>query len=169
MRVAEVEKAIRHEIENKATTSRIQVRKVGKAQHESLWMRMPRDQLRSAIRRLSEFGPLHLSVISGTDLGGEVELLYHFCVGAPKHEFVVTFAVPLSKKDLTIQTISDLVPGAVLTEREKQEFFGVRVEGIPDARRAFLTGDLADAHPWIRGDKATAKYARHVHERGVAK
>ncbi|MFC2175248.1 NADH-quinone oxidoreductase subunit C, partial [archaeon] len=135
--------------------------------HKSLWMRVKKSVLREAIRKISEYGVPHLAVIAGTDLGKSVELLYHFCIGhgKPQQEFVVTIAIELPKKDLTVPTITDLV----LTEREKQEFFGIKVVGIPDSRRAFLADDLKNCHPWIRDDPGTKKYARHVHKQGVPK
>ena len=55
---------------------------------------------------------------------------------------MVTIGVRLPKSDLSIPTITDLIPGALFSEREKQEFFGITVTGIPDGRRLFLPGRL---------------------------
>ena len=172
MNAAQVEKALVEELGDAVISSRVQERKLLKRhKHQSVWLRVKKKSLHDAIRKIGEYGVPHLSVISGTDLGKSVELLYHFCIGMGKaqQEFVVTIAIELSKKDLTVPTITDLVPGAVLTEREKQEFFGIKVIGLPDPRRAFLADDLKCCHPWIKDDPGTKKYARYVHERGVPK
>ena len=75
----------------------------------------------------------HFAVIAGNDLGDEIELLYIFSVfyGTKFGEYMVTFGIRLPKTDLTVPTITDLIPGALLSEREKQEFFGITVTGYP--------------------------------------
>ena len=171
MNAAKMEAELKKELGSAVLSARLQKRKLmGKKEHESVWLRIKRDSLRQAIQKIAEHGAPHLSCISGADLGEKVELLYHFTMdyGLAGQEFVVTLAVALDKKDLTIPTITDLIPGALLSEREKQEFLGVTVEGIPDTRRAFIADDIAKAHPWIKDDKETAKHAVHKHERGVA-
>jgi membrane-bound hydrogenase subunit beta len=116
-----------------------------------VWIRLDRNALRPTVQRLIEIQFPHLGVISFTDLGETVELLYHFFVyyGVLHSEIMVTLAVPLSKTDLTIPTITDLIPGALVSEREKQEMLGVKVEGIPDSRRLFLPEDFPEGvYPW---------------------
>ncbi|MCQ8894071.1 MAG: NADH-quinone oxidoreductase subunit C [Methanolinea sp.] len=119
--------------------------------HYTLWVELDRDFLKPAIQALMEIQFPHLSVIAGADLGDAIRLLYIFSIqyGSPKSEYMVTFAIPLPKSDPTVPTISDLIPGAVFSEREKQEFFGIRVTGIPDNRRLFLPEDFPDGvFPW---------------------
>jgi len=61
--------------------------------------------------------------------------------------------VPVPKSDLTVPTISDIIPGAVFSEREKQEFLGVKVIGIPDNRRLFLPEDFPEGiYPWRKDE-----------------
>jgi membrane-bound hydrogenase subunit beta len=84
-----------------------------------------------------------------------VELLYHFFVynSVPNGEISVTLRVPVPKTDLTVDTIADLIPGAVFSEREKQEFFGVKVVGIPDDRRLFIPLDFPEGrYPWRKDE-----------------
>jgi len=97
----------------------------------------------------------HLAVISGTDLGEAVELVYHFGIyyGTEGGEYMISFAVSLPKGDPTIGTIADLIPGAVFSEREKQEMLGVRIVDIPDGRRLFLPEDFPDGvYPWRKDE-----------------
>lgn len=126
-----------------------------KVPHYTLWVDLERDFLKPAIRALMEIQFPHLSVIAGADLGDAIRLLYIFSVqyGSPKSEYMVTFAIALPKSDLTVPTISDLIPGAVFSEREKQEFFGIRVTGIPDNRRLFLPEDFPEGvFPWRKDE-----------------
>lgn len=123
--------------------------------HYTLWVELDRDFLKPAIQALMEIQFPHLSVIAGADLGDAIRLLYIFSIqyGSPKSEYMVTFAIALPKSDLVVPTISDLIPGAVFSEREKQEFFGIRVAGIPDSRRLFLPEDFPDGvFPWRKDE-----------------
>ena len=170
MKAADIEKDVKKALGKAVTESRIQGRNFHKRhKHESIWFRIKKEALRDAVEKMFDYGTPYLAVISGTDLGDNVELLYHFNIGSgePQGEVTCTFAIPIDKKDMTVPTITDLIPGAILTEREKQEFFGIKVIGIPDTRRAFLADDLAGCHPWIKDDPGTKKMERHAHERGV--
>jgi membrane-bound hydrogenase subunit beta len=132
---------------------RIVRRAEGARKRESvqIWLTINRDILVSALSRLAEIDLPHLAVISGCDLGESVELNYHFYIyyGRLHGEYNVTFKTLLPKGDLAVDTITGILPGALISEREKQEFFGVTVRGIPDGRRLFLPEDFpAGIHPW---------------------
>jgi len=128
---------------------------IRKTPNYNIWIDMNRDVLKPAIQALMDIHYPHLAVIAGSDLGETIRLLYHFTIyyGTPGGEYTVTFAVQLPKGDLTIPTISDLIPGAVFSEREKQEFFGIKVTGIPDSRRLFLPDDFPEGvYPWRKDE-----------------
>lgn len=121
----------------------------------NIWLRVDRDLFRPAVQELIGIQYPHLAVIAGNDLGSEIELLYIFSVfyGRKFGEYMVTIGVRLPKSDLSIPTIADLIPGAVFSEREKQEFFGVSVTGIPDGRRLFLPEDFPQGvYPWRKDE-----------------
>jgi len=137
--------------------TRIGERREGKKKEPNynIWIDLERDLLKPAIRVLMKLDYPHFSVISGSDMGDSIRLLYHFSLyyGRVKGEYTVTFTVVLPKDDLVIPTISDLIPGAVFSEREKQEFLGVSVTGIPDDRRLFLPEDFpVGIYPWRKDD-----------------
>ena len=128
---------------------------VKKRPNHNIWISLDRDLLKPAISELVSLHFPHLSVISGVDCGDAIRLNYHFSIfyGHPGRECTVTFSVDLPKSDLTIPTISDLIPGAVFSEREKQEFLGIRVTGIPDGRRLFLPEDFPEGvYPWRKDE-----------------
>jgi membrane-bound hydrogenase subunit beta len=121
----------------------------------NIWIRLDRELLKPAIKKLMDIRFPHFAVIAGNDLGDEIELLYILSVfyGTQFGEYMVTFGLRLPKSDLTVPTITDLIPGALLSEREKQEFFGITVTGIPDGRRLFLPDDFPQGvYPWRKDE-----------------
>ena len=75
----------------------------------------------------------------------------------------VAVDVPKSKPE--IETICDWIPGALITEREKQEMLGVKIIGIPDSRRLFLPEDFPEGvYPWRKNEKGMEKLIRNLHE-----
>jgi len=130
---------------------------VKKNKFQSLWIEVKKSAFRHAVEhicRLQEHP--HLAIISSSDLGAEVELIYHFTIyyGEQLQELSLGLRVKLPKSDLKIPTITDLIPGALFTERETQEMMGVEVVGIPDKRRLFLPGDFPEGvYPWRKDEK----------------
>jgi len=128
---------------------------VKKTPIRSIWIRVSRDVFKDAVRCLVDIDYPHLGVISGADMGDEIELLYHMLIyfGERGQEINVTLAVPLPKSDLRIPTIADIIPGAVYSEREKQEMLGIEVVDIPDSRRLFLPPDFPEGvYPWRKDE-----------------
>jgi membrane-bound hydrogenase subunit beta len=146
--------------------SRIYEREVGSKKHvyTSVWLDVKRNGFRPAISQVCELqeNP-HFSVISQVDLGDSVDLLYHFSLftGEPLKALALVIRVTLSKTDLTIPTITDIIPGAIFSERETQEMMGVKVIGIPDDRRLFIPEDFPEGvYPWRRDDTGPEKMLR---------
>ncbi len=129
---------------------------VSKTPYHFVWLTLDRPLLKDAVRFLaSEWQYPHLSVVSGVDLGSIIELTYHFTVGWGVRfgEIPVSIRIDLPKSDLTVPTITDIIPGALITEREKQEMLGIRVEGIPDARRLFVPETFPEGvYPWRKDE-----------------
>ncbi|MBT8507745.1 hypothetical protein AZH53_04850 [Methanomicrobiaceae archaeon CYW5] len=122
---------------------------------EYLWIRTGRGDLTRVLSAIIAIDFPHLSVVSGVDCGETVELLYHMSVffGIKTKEVCITVTVALPKDDLTVPTISHLIPGAVYTEREKQEMLGITVVDIPDARGLFLPADFPEGvYPWRKDE-----------------
>ncbi len=132
-----------------------------------IWMRVEREKFLDAVRALSRIQIPHLSVTSGSDMGDIIELIYHFHVnyGHPGEETTINLKVHLPKDDPTIPTITDIVPGAITTEREKQEFLGITVIDIPDSRRLWLDENFPkDRYPWRWDETGMEDTSRYVHD-----
>ena len=122
----------------------------GRKSHQ-VWVKLTREALRPALKKLVTIHFPHVSVISFADTGAAIDLMYHFYVywGIPREEILVTLTVTLDKSDLKVPTITDLIPGALTSEREKQEMLGIEVVDIPDGRRLFLPEDFPQGvYPW---------------------
>ena len=122
---------------------------------KQVWVKLARESLLPALRRLVEIQYPHVSVIAFADTGAQVDLMYHFYVywGIPHEEVLVTLTVSLDKTDLKVPTITGIIPGALTSEREKQEMLGIEVVDIPDGRRLFLPEDFpVGVFPWRKDE-----------------
>jgi membrane-bound hydrogenase subunit beta len=122
---------------------------------KQVWIHLSREALIPALKRLVAIHFPHVSVIAFADVGEAVELMYHFYIywSVPHEEILVTFTVSLSKTDLKVPTITGILPGALTSEREKQEMLGIEVVDIPDARRLFLPEDFPlGVYPWRKDE-----------------
>jgi membrane-bound hydrogenase subunit beta len=137
---------------------------VKKNKFRSLWIEVKRSAFRDAVDHICHLQKYpHLAIISSSDLGGKVELIYHFTIyyGYHLEELSLGLRVKLPKSDLKIPTITDLIPGAIFTERETQEMMGVEVEGIPDGRRLFIAEDVPEGvYPWRKDETGPEKLLR---------
>ncbi len=90
---------------------------------------------RDAISVLLEgFPQTMISTITALDLGDEIELNYHFWCGRAE----ATIQTEVSKARPEIETITDIMPGASLYEREVFDLLGVVFLGHPNLSRLLL-------------------------------
>ena len=93
---------------------------------------------------LGVFPDLRLSAITGMDLGDQMALYYHLRLG----DSILTLRMPLGEGVFTVESITGLIPGADLHEREVFDMLGVVFEGHPDLRRLLLPDDAPEGfHP----------------------
>jgi membrane-bound hydrogenase subunit beta len=101
-----------------------------------VFVRVEKSSFREALKQLiDELKIMHLSTITGIDLGQEIELLYHVSY---KGSTEVTIGFKMPKDNPVAHTITDLIPGAVLYEREVHEVLGVDFEGHPNLQPLIL-------------------------------
>lgn len=138
--------------------SRIETKTAGltKNSYNIIRLQINREYLKDAVKLLSTIHFPHLAIISGNDMGEEIELIYHFSIyyGERFEEVSIDLIIHLPKKNLRIPTITDLIPGAQVTEREMKEMMGIIFEGLPDSPNLFLPKDFAkDTYPFRRDEK----------------
>ncbi len=105
------------------------------------------DELNGKIGELLA-GEARLSAITGSDTGERIEMLYHFELPGR----FLTLRVPLDRKAPSIETITGLIPGAVLMEREIVEMLGVEVRNHPRPVNTFIADDYRGPPPLRKTD-----------------
>ena len=71
----------------------------------------------------------HISTITGIDVGDEIEAIYHL---SRDGKIELSLKVRTPKDNPVLPTITDIIPGATLYEREVHDLLGVTFEGHPD-------------------------------------
>ena len=134
--------------ENQKTVERL-VEAIGKENvYESItprerraMIRIKTDKLREAVTYLKEKeGLFHLATISGVDLGEEREIVYHF----NKKDLVLNLKVRVPATNPVVPSITGIINGAILYEREVNDLIGVYPEGHPNPKRLVLSDDWPD-------------------------
>jgi NADH:ubiquinone oxidoreductase subunit C len=99
------------------------------------FLTLPPESFRDALAFLvNEEGFRHLSTVTAVDVNDHMEVIYHLSSGGVS----LSLRIPVPKDKLVVPSIVDLVPGAVLYEREVHELFGIVFEGHPDLRPLLL-------------------------------
>ncbi|DAC72351.1 MAG TPA: NADH-quinone oxidoreductase subunit C [Thermoplasmata archaeon] len=152
------------------TQSRIERRTSGtmKTEFIHLWLHVDKKIFKEVVKHLFTFDPSpHFAVSSGYDLRDTIELVYHFSLfyGTRGDELSLNMTVALPKSDPVIETITDIIPGALIAEQEKQEMLGVKILGIPKDTRVFIADDFPKGiYPWRRDETGPEKLVRNLHE-----
>ncbi len=133
-----------------------------------IWLEIDKGIIRDFVKHLIKLEKYpHLAVVSGYDIKNSINLVYHFSIyfGKREKEISLNVTVELPKSKPEIDTITDLIPGALITEQEKQEMLGVKIKGIPKNERVFISDDFPDGmYPWRKDGKNAEKMARNLHE-----
>ena len=165
----EIVKYFKDEFKTKIKDVQVRKKSAGSKKKESysVWMKIDKSIFKPFVKHLCDLQFPHLAVTSGNDLGKTIELIYHFTLGYGTRfgEIVLNVSVELPKSKPEIETICDYIPGALVTEREKQEMLGVKIIGIPDTRRLFLPDDFPEGvYPWRRDETGPEKMYKNLHE-----
>jgi membrane-bound hydrogenase subunit beta len=108
----------------------------------------PQDLAAVTTRLRDAYGVVFLSTISGVDIGEMFEIVYHF--STPETDLNVRTEIP--KAAPHIASITPVIPGAILYERELQDMFGIIVDGISDPRPLVLPDDWPAGNYPLRKD-----------------
>lgn len=106
-----------------------------------IFIRISHNRLREAIMLLKKIGFSHLSAITGAQTNSNlIEILYHL----DRSGTLVTVRVVLPPTEDSISTITDIILGSSLYEREIHDLFGVKFEGHPELSRLILPDEWKD-------------------------
>ncbi|MCR4428034.1 MAG: NADH-quinone oxidoreductase subunit C [Caldiserica bacterium] len=100
-----------------------------------MWVEVSSSQIRNWVEEFIKSGKFRLlSTISGYEEGDKYFIVYHFL--DMDGDVDVRTSVP--KDNPVLPSISPVLPGGILYEREIQDLLGVKFEGIIDGRRLIL-------------------------------
>ena len=114
-----------------------------------MFVHIPLAQVKEVIEYLKQnFNMTHLTTITAIDVGENIEVLYHFfCQGVS-----LSLSTLVQKTNPVIDTITPIIPGAILYELEIQDLLGVKVKDHPDSRRLLLPEDWPEGVYPLRKD-----------------
>jgi membrane-bound hydrogenase subunit beta len=113
------------------------------------YVQVRRESLREVVTHLKEEGFEHIITISGVDWGDRFEVVYHLLRGGLN----LNVKVPVPKDDVKVPSITDILNGAVLYEREVNDLFGVFPTGHPNPARLILDYDWPEGLYPLRKDE----------------
>lgn len=103
-----------------------------------IFLKVEQANLISTMQFLKEnLGFTYVATITGLDRGEVFEILYHLA-----NEFTcLTVRTTTPRSEPRVPTVTGVLPGAILYERELQDMFGMVIENIPDPRPLVLPDD----------------------------
>ena len=162
MKSEEIVELFKGKFNDSVINSRIETKSAGlkKNSYNLIWLEIELKDFKEAVKLLCTIQFPHFAIISGSDTGEEIKLIYHFSIyyGERSKEISLNLTTNLPKNNLKLPTITDLIPGAQTAEREIKEMFGVNFEGLPDLPNIFLPNDfLKDVYPLRKDETGAAK------------
>ncbi len=123
-----------------------------------------RNAFKKAIQYLTQKANFtHISTITGIDVGDEIEAIYHL---SRDGKIELSLKVRTPKDNPVLPTITDIIPGATLYEREVHDLLGVTFEGHPDLSPLVLPeGWPPDVYP-LRKEWTIEKIEKEVAKGG---
>lgn len=114
-----------------------------------IFVQIPLAQVKEVIEYLKQkFDLTHITTITAIDAGEDIEILYHFFVNG----VALSLRTFVPKVSPVIDTITSLIPGAILYEREIQDLLGLEVKDHPDPRRLILPEEWEEGVYPLRKD-----------------
>ena len=124
-------------------------KKIESPKPRRIFMEVSRESLLEVVKILKdEFDGYHITTITVLDSGENFELLYHIVAS----EQLVTLRVFLPRKDPSVETLTGILPGAILYERELHDIMGIQVKNHPDMRVLLLPDSWGDKGYPLRKD-----------------
>ena len=95
------------------------------------------EKLRTVIQHLKDQGFVHITTITAVDYPENYEMVYHM----RNMGFSLNLKVAVPKDDPKVPSITDIIEGANLFEREANDLMGIFPEGHPNPARLILDYD----------------------------
>jgi len=131
--------SLEHEIEGKLKeTFKDSILETKIPREHRMFVNVPLAKVKEVISYLKEnYGFTHITAITALDVGEDIEVIYHlFSQGVS-----LNLRTSTPEANPVIDTVTDILPGATLYEREAQDLIGLKVKNHPDPRRLILPDD----------------------------
>ena len=102
-----------------------------------IWLSIREEKLIDAVTCLVEEGFIHLSTITSLESENGLEVIYHL----DREGLEASLKVVVSVKHSVLPTITSIIPGAALYEREVHELLGIVFSGHPNLTPLILPED----------------------------
>jgi membrane-bound hydrogenase subunit beta len=111
-----------------------------------IFVHLSMETFKKAVGYLSQKAAFtHISAMTGIDVGKAIEVIYHLNRDG---RIELSLKVQTPKDNACLPTITDIIPGAILYEREVHDLLGVAFEGHPDLSPLVLPeGWPSGVHP----------------------
>ena len=142
--------SLEHEIKGKLKEAfKDKILEVKIPREHRIFVTVPLAQSKEVIKYLKEnFGMTHITTITAIDVGDNIEVIYHLFSNGVS----INLRTSAPKDNPVIDTITDVLPGAILYEREIQDLLGIKVKDHPDPRRLVLPEDWPEGVYPLRKD-----------------
>ena len=130
-----------------------------------IFITVKKEAVVQAVKYLAEEqGFWHCSTITGLEAKDCFEVIYHL---ARDHAISLALRVRLDKEKPEVPTITDVIPGATLYEREVHDLVGIKFVGHPNLKRLILPDNWPDhIHP-LRKEWTIERIREELRKAGV--
>ncbi len=115
-------------------------------EQRQLFLKVERKDFVNLIKFLHKIFPLHMSCpMPFMEKEEVIELIYPFTMFSGSgnlKEMPLIVSLDIPKDDLKVPTLTGIIPGIIVMERETREMLGIEVENLPDQRRFFTADNL---------------------------
>ncbi len=95
-----------------------------------IWVSVKQQKALELMAFLKEKGYHHLSTITGFDEGENLGAIYHIT----DYHVIVNVKVRTPKTEPVLKSVKEIYPVCESFERELEDLFGIKVEGLPEGR-----------------------------------
>ncbi len=123
-----------------------------------VWVDVDRREFEPVFRFLAkEMGFSNFCMITGLDEGADLGFIYHLA----RDKGTMVNVKTRCPKGEAMKTITPFFPGASIYEREVEDLFGAKIEGLPEGSRYPLPDNWPkDEHPLLKDWKPREKGAQ---------
>lgn len=119
-----------------------------RVERRRVWVELKNENVLDVMKYIKSKGYYHLSTITGFDEGETLGAIYHIT----DHKTIVNLRIRTPKTNPVIKSVLSVYPVATSYEKELQDLFGIKVDGLGEGRRYPLPDDFPQGVYPLRKD-----------------